>query len=200
MLKKHCFGGKGFLICMIFPIGTPAYYIYMVSKMNRKYPIMATPVKSRLRNAVIQLFEQPFREHVFCWDAWRLFQRLIIALFAVFLTNPLLRLGCIVLVTLFLLIVHLKVTPNKDHLVNFLETASLSSLCILVTVNLFRSFLYVYNVNNDDAISKFWRIYVVLESILHPLIFLLIYCIYKLVSVPTNKFIRKLTIRKTKYK
>lgn len=175
MLKKHRLSIKEFFLCVFIPLATLPYYL-KVRCLSRRVINNISEIDN-----LTNMFEEPFRLNAkkkpIFWDSWRLFQRFIIALFTTYFINPIQRLSLILPVMLVLLVVHLRVQPYKNKLVNWLETTSLVSLCFLVGVNLFRSFVYFYDLSLEYPINMVLSVFTVMEIVCNPPVFLIVYLV-----------------------
>ncbi|XP_057302307.1 uncharacterized protein LOC130636566 [Hydractinia symbiolongicarpus] len=190
MLKKHRLSIKEFFLCVFIPLATLPYYL-KVRCLSRRVINNISEIDN-----LTNMFEEPFRLNAkkkpIFWDSWRLFQRFIIAVFTTYFINPIQRLSLILPVMLVLLVVHLRVQPYKNKLVNWLETASLVSLCFLVGVNLFRSFVYFYGLSLEYHIDMVLSVFTVMEILCNPPVFLIVHLvIHKIKDFFLQKGIQK---------
>ncbi|XP_057291347.1 uncharacterized protein LOC130613985 [Hydractinia symbiolongicarpus] len=182
LLHTGCLSLGEFHQCFLIPFLTPFYY--KKSKI-RKTVYLEKNARDNVQ-ALVNLFENPFRQNkngnVIIWEVWRLSQRLLIAVFAVFFINPLERISYIAGIMLILQVIHIRVKPYKEKLVNLLETASLTCLCLLVTMNLLRAYLFVYNIPNQESMTTILRVFSILELIFSPVMMLCFFYAFNFVK------------------
>lgn len=182
LLRTNCLSLGEFHQCFLIPFLTPFYYI---KSKTRKTVYLEKNTKDNVQ-ALLNLFENPFRENkngnVIIWEVWRLSQRFLIVVFAVFFINPLERISYIAGIMLILQVIHIRVKPYKEKLVNWLETASLTCLCLLVTMNLLRAYLYVYSIPNQEPMTTILRVFSILELIFSPVMMLCFFYVFNFVK------------------
>lgn len=179
LLENHKITAIQFFCCVLFPPFTFAYFI-LEKFHQRRY----VPSDSVLRVYVSIMFQEPFRQYkngekCLFWDTWRLYERLVIAVFSTFFIDPIKRLCFILPVMLLLLVVHLRVKPYKSKFIDWMETTSLVSLCFLVGVNEFRAFLYMYSYDNQENITYTATILNIMEFLSTPVIGFMLFMVWK---------------------
>ena len=126
------------------------------------------------------MLEEPFRYHEnnrpLFWDTWKLYQRFVVVVFAIFFINPIERMCYLLPLMLLLLVVHLIVKPYKNEMVNWLETASLFGLCFLVGVNMLRAVVYVYAIPDEAPLDMILFIFNKMEFFCNPPVTLIFIC------------------------
>lgn len=180
LLENHKITTIRFFCCVLFPPLTFAYLI--LEKFHRRRYITSDTI---LKKYISNMFQEPFRlykdgKKCLFWDAWRLYERLTIAVFSIFFIDPLKRLCFTLPVMLLLLVVHLRVKPYKSKFINWMETASLVSLCFLVGVNQFRAFLYMYSYENQENIIFIATVLNVMEFLSTPVCGFFLFLVWKL--------------------
>lgn len=176
LLERNKITIKSFFFLLLLPI----FGLISNCLPKRKETKLTSSIISQY---ICRMFEEPFRSRVkhnektsvLFWDTWRLYQRLIIAAFAIFFIDPIQRLSFLLPIMLLLVVVHLRVKPYKHDLVNWLETASLVSLCFLTGSNLFRGFLYVYSMHEQENLLLALRVLNAMEFVCTPFVGFVIY-------------------------
>jgi len=137
------------------------------------------------KKEVLQLlkenFEQAYRKrknkpyYVF-WETWRLYQRLILACITTFAINPVNRICYVAPLILFFIGVYWVVRPYKKQYVvlHWMEVAGLLGITFTLINNMFRSFLYVFEIPDEEPIPTSLRVLYFLDTLASP-VFVLVY-------------------------
>ena len=160
MFDKRTINKPIFLLCLFFPWVTLAYMI-----KNSKSKSCYLEERVGLNSYLYDLFEAPFRstsaredgsvKTMYWWAAWRLYERLIIAVLVNVLIDPLFRMCVLAPVMVILLMLHYHLKPYKEHLtlLSWLDISSYAFLLFYVVDNLFRSFTYIYDIPIQNQIA-----------------------------------------------
>ena len=138
---------------------------------------------------VIDMFEEPYRivssnedgiaVTMYWWNAWRLYERLFIAMLVTFLIEPLLRMCVVAPVMVMLLMLHYHAKPYKESmtLLSWLDISSYACLSFYVVDNMFRSFAYIFDLPLGNPIDKALNVLSIFEAILTPLTVICIFIV-----------------------
>jgi len=110
------------------------------------------------------------------WETWRLYQRLILAFITTFAINPVNRICFLVPFILFFIGVYWVVKPYKKQYVvlQWMEVASLLGITFTLINNMFHSFLYVFEIPDEEPIPTSLRVLYFLDTLASP-VFVLAY-------------------------
>ncbi|XP_057295603.1 uncharacterized protein LOC130624054 [Hydractinia symbiolongicarpus] len=180
LFENHKITAMQFFYCVFMPPLTIRYWF--LGKCCRRQNVKSDTI---LNKYIRNMFQEPFRQYrndetCLFWDTWRLYQRLVIAVFATFFIDPMQRLCFILPIMLLLLVVHLRVKPYKSKFINWLETTSLVSLCFLVGANQFRAFLYMYSYKNQENIILISAVLNVMEFFSTPVTGFVLFLVWKM--------------------
>jgi len=172
-----------FVICLIFP---PLIIFFVIRDRRQEKHFFGN--LQGLQALLYDMFEEPYRvtsqeesctTTMYWWTAWRLYERLIIAMIVTFITQPLLRMGVVAPVIVCLLLLHYHARPYKENmtLLSWLDISSFACLTFYVVDNMFRSFSYTFDIPIENPIDIVTRLLEVCEIILTPFTILSIFII-----------------------
>ena len=164
---------RKFVMCLIFPFTS----IYLkitrgrIRCLNKKTGQAEKMVDIYLR----ENFEEAYRHrkgkkyYVF-WETWRLYQRLILAVVTTYSINPVERICYSAPIILFFIFVYWYVKPYKKHFVvlHWMEVASLLGITFTLVNNMFRSFLYVFEIPDEKPVPQSLSVLWALDTIASP--------------------------------
>jgi len=161
--------------CLIFP---PLVLLILVRNRHSKSSCLGELFG--LKALLYDMFEEPYRvtsqveggtKTMFWWTAWRLYERLAMAMIVTFLTQPLLRMCVVAPVIVCLLLFHYYAHPYKEHmtLLSWLDVSSFACLTFYVVESMFRAFLSTFDIPVKYPVNTAFDILGALEIILTPL-------------------------------
>ncbi|XP_066926182.1 uncharacterized protein [Clytia hemisphaerica] len=120
---------------------------------------------------LVEIFELPYKEKYFWWEAWRLMERFIVAGLSVFLTNPIYRILYITSAFALFSYLHRRVNPYKRTMFLLKRLDAVSWICLLLIslLNEMRAVAYIYNIPNVDSINHALKAADILEKVFSPL-------------------------------
>uniref|UniRef100_A0A7M5XCV0 Uncharacterized protein n=1 Tax=Clytia hemisphaerica TaxID=252671 RepID=A0A7M5XCV0_9CNID len=180
-----------YITILIFPILAFGLYFYHHGTRSRTLG----PCQEGLLGALSDIFEEPYRvtqtatedceieeETLYWWTAWRLYERLLIAVLVTFIIEPLFRMCVIAPVIAFLSILHYQIKPYKETmtLLSLLDISSYVFLTFYVVDNMFRSFAYTFDLPLQNPIDRGLKLLGVFEALLTPLT---VICLFVIASI-----------------
>ena len=129
---------------------------------------------------LVEMFELPYKENYFWWEAWRLMERFIIAGLSVFLTNPIYRILYITAIFAFFCHLHRRLNPYKRTMFILKRLDAFSWVCLffLSLLNGYRAVVYIYNIPRVDSIYYALKAADIFEQIFSPLWYFIIAFIF----------------------
>ena len=129
----------------------------------------------RADNRLVEIFQLPYKEKYFWWEAWRLMERFIIAGLSVFLTNPIYRILYITLAFAIFSHVHRRMDPYKRSIFLLKRLDAVTWVCLFVMslLNMMRAIAYIYDIH-VDSITYALKAANILEQIFSPLWYFII--------------------------
>ena len=93
-----------------------------------------------------EIFEEPYKDHFWWWEMWRMSEKLIVSALAVFIYDVLTRIYVITVVLLVLTYFHYQLKPYKREMVILHRLDMVSFICLFfqLSVSLIRAFVIVY--------------------------------------------------------
>ena len=147
ILKENKINTWIFMTCVTFPLLIIVNFMPMKdSNFNVKIKNIGEREMSINKN-LENIFEEPYRKNCFWWEAWTLYEQLILACIATFLIDPVNRLWCLKLALLLFLLFHnfakscklsMKILFNLDVLLYI-------CLCFNLVSNMIRAIVYIYS-------------------------------------------------------
>ena len=144
-------------------------------------------INSRLED----IFEKPYRKNYFWWEAWTLYERLIVACIATFFTDPVIRLYSLTPVFLLFLWFHNWAKPYKPSMKILLHLDILSYICLCFNLisNMIRAIVYIYSLPSSQyPIDKALDVTRYLEFLFSPLWPLTVYFIISFTMKKLKKY------------
>ena len=179
-----------FIVCLLFPP-----LAFLLTYFYRKTKSRLLEERHGLHLALYDVFEAPYRviethctgddgkqRTLYWWTAWRLYERLFIAMLVTFIIEPLFRMCVVAPVMAFLSILHYQIKPYKETmtLLSLLDISSYVFLTFYVVDNMFRSFAYTFDLPLQNPIDRGLTILGVFETLLTPLT---VICLFIVVSI-----------------
>ena len=189
MFDKGTIDKPIFMLCLFFP-----FLVLVFVNKDRKTKKRFLEERTGFHAILYDLFEGPFRsistsddeivKTMYWWTAWRLYERLLIAVLVTFLIEPLFRMCVLAPVVVVLLMLHYHLKPYKDHLslLSWLDISSYAFLLFYVVDNLFNSFIYIFDLPRQNPISKGFQVLNAFELILTPLTVIACFVVFMVVE------------------
>ena len=158
---------------LTFPALSIVLLLLLVFRNRKRRNIRLTQtVDSRLT----EIFEEPYEERFYWWEAWRLIERFIVSGITVFLSNPIYRVIYLIPVFVFFAYFHFRMNPYKKSMYILRRLDTVSWLCLFINLgtNSARAVAYLYNVPNAESVNHALRAATVLEQLFSPLWYLII--------------------------
>ena len=190
LLSKNKISVWIFMACVTFP---PLIIVIFIAV---KYSNFNVNIKSKgkhegsINESLENIFEEPYRKKYFWWEAWILYERLIVACIATFLIDPVIRLCSLTPVLMVFLWFHNWAKPYKPtmKILFHLDILSYLCLCFSLVSNMIRAIVYIYSLPlSQDPIDKALEMSLYLEYILSPLWPLILYVVVVFTIKKLNK-------------
>ena len=131
-----------------------------------------------------EIFEEPYKDHFWWWEMWRMSEKLIVSALAVFVYDVVTRIYAMAVVLLVLTYFHYQLKPYKKEMVILHRLDMVSFICLFfqLLVSLIRAFVVVYGSPVQDTFDFH------LENVLTPVWYLPLFLIARAVrqKVKTN--------------
>ena len=163
---------REFVISLIFPFAV-FYFMWKTTRITET--LESSDKEECVRILLDESFQEAYRDRkgkdykVF-WETWRLYQRLILAFVTTFAINPVERICFSAPIILFFIFVYWYVKPYKKHFVvlHWMEVASLLGITFTLVNNMFRSFLYVFEIPDEKPVPQSLSVLWALDTIASP--------------------------------
>ena len=172
-------------VCLIMPLLSIIFYLNSKCKNTHVFakPVHTGNVKRLLR----EMFEECYRknadksEECVFYESWRLYQRVIFAAVCIFSINPILRVVAMTPTIFAFAVFYNIVQPFKkeQYVLHWIEMVSVLGFAFALINNMFRSFLYVYDINNEEAIATSLKTLLLLDELFSPISVLCYFYIIK---------------------
>ena len=167
------------VVSLIFPWIVVYYWLTRRCCENNNWVKRSSQEESRNKNVRLMLhemFQEAYRkrknkdEFVF-WETWRLYQRLVLAAVTTYAINPVERICYIAPLILFFHFVYSFVKPYKKNFVvlHWMELIGLLGITFTLVNNMFRSFLYVFEIPNEKPVPQSLLILWILDTFASPI-------------------------------
>ena len=186
MFMKDKISFPKFILFLMVPFAVVVKYI-----LNRKV-ISVDPQRlgdeSEVKKVLSEIFSESYRhkaddsrEGTVFYETWRLYQRLLLAVFASFFINPIVRISLMIPVVILFTIYYFLSKPYKSemYLLHWMEVFSILGIFVCLFHNMFRGILYVYDINNDYPVTFLWQLFAVLNLMFSPIWMLILFFIVK---------------------
>ena len=176
---------KQLFVCLIMPLLSIIFYLN--SKCNNTY-VFAKPVHTgNVKRLLREMFEECYRknadesEECVFYESWRLYQRVIFAVVCVFSINPISRVVAMTPTIFAFAVFYNIVQPFKkeQYVLHWIEMVSVLGFAFALINNMFRSFLYVYDISNEDPIATTLKTLLLLDELFSPISVLCYFYIIK---------------------
>ena len=146
-----------FILCLVLPFAVVTNY-----RLNRNL-VSVDLQKSRntykVKEILREMLQEPYRlksddpngETVF-YETWRLYQRVLLAIVATFWIDPLKRITLMIPIVIIIDISYHVIKPYKTemYILHWIEVSSILGIFACVTHNMFRGFLHVYDIGDEN--------------------------------------------------
>ena len=115
------------------------------------------------------------------YETWRLYQRLLLAVIASFCINPIVRISLMIPIVILIIIYYFFSKPYKSemYILHWMEVFSIVGIFVCLFHNMFRGFLYVYDINYKYPVTLIWQVLAILDLIVSPIWMLILFFIVK---------------------
>ena len=115
------------------------------------------------------------------YETWRLYQRLLLAAIASFCINPIVRISLMIPTNILIAISYFVSKPYKSemYILHWMEVFSILGIFVSLFHNMFRSFLYVYDITYEYPVTFLWQVFAILDLTFSPIWMLILFFIVK---------------------
>ena len=184
MFMKDKISFKKFILCSIVPFAVVTNY-----RLNRSI-VSVDLQKSRntykVKEILSEIFQESYRlktdnpsgETVF-YETWRLYQRVLLAIAATFWIDPLKRITIMTPIVILIAISYHVIKPYKCemYVLHWMEIFSILGIFVSLVHNMFRGFLYVYDIGDEDPVKFVWQGFAVFDLVFSPVLVLIYFFI-----------------------
>ena len=144
--------------------------------------------ESEVKKVLREMFEEPYRlkrddsrKKTVFYETWRLYQRLLLAVIASFCINPIVRISLMIPIVILIIIYYFFSKPYKSemYILHWMEVFSIVGIFVCLFHNMFRGFLYVYDINYEYPVTLIWQVLAILDLIVSPIWMLILFFIVK---------------------
>ena len=197
MFDKGTIDKPIFMLCLFFP-----FLVLVFVNKDRKTRKRFLKERTGFHAILYDLFEGPFRsistsddeivKTMYWWTAWRLYERLLIAVLVTFLIEPLFRMCVIASLMVLLQMLHYHLKPYKEHLslLSWLDISSYAFLLFYVVDNLFNTFIYIFDIPIEIQMAKNLNLLEVFKIGMTPLTVILCFLVASIIKWVFSKFYR----------
>ena len=133
-------------------------------------------------------------------ETWRLYERILLATVATFWIAPLKRITVITPNVIVIAISYLVIKPYKPemYILHWIEVFSILGIFVSLVRNMFRGFLYVYDIGDEDPVKFVRQGFAVFDLVFSPICVLIYFFIIAPIynKVKQNNFLLWGTIRR----
>ena len=147
--------------------------------LRKKQQWRSESKKEEIQEQLYETFETPYKTNMFWWEAWRLYERLILSFLATYLIDPVIRMVILAPIITIYLIIHYYVNPYKNDVLTKLDLSSYFCLCLHAVINMFRSVVYIHSLPLQFPINIGVKITNIMEEMFTPLWILLVLLIFQ---------------------
>ena len=186
------------IISLMIPF---ALVVYHVLNRNVVLVVLQTPRNvSKVKNILKEMFEEPYRLKTNCsreesifYETWRLYQRVLLAFVATYCINPISRITFMTPIIILIAISYIAYRPYKPemNILHWMEVVSILGFFVCLVQNMFRGFLYMYDINYDYTITLVWEAFTIADLLFSPIWVLFWFLIIKPVYSKAENAIKK---------
>ena len=133
-------------------------------------------------------------------ETWRLYERILLATVATFWIAPLKRITLITPNVIVIAISYLVIKPYKPemYILHWIEVFSILGIFVSLVRNMFRGFLYVYDIGDEDPVKFVRQGFAAFDLVFSPICVLIYFFIIAPIynKVKQNNFLLWGTIRR----
>ena len=174
---------RKFVMCLIFPFTS----IYQKMATRRIRCLNKTgQAEKMVRVYLRENFEEAYRyregkEYYVFWETWRLYQRLFLAVVTTRAINPVERICYSAPIILFFIFVYWYVKPYKKQyrILHWMEVIGLLGITFTLVNNMFRSFLYVFEIPDEKPVPQSLYVLWIIDTIASPIFVLPFFLVLK---------------------
>ena len=186
----------------IFSLMVPfALVVYHIRNRNVVFVVLQKPRNvSKVQRILQEMFEESYRfkrndsrrESIF-YETWRLYQRVLLTFAATYFINPLVRITFITPIIILIAISYFAYRPYKPemYILHWMEIVSILGFFVCLAHNMFRGFLYVYDIKHEYHITLIWEAFKIADLLFSPIWVLLWFFILKPVYNKVKNVIKK---------
>ena len=187
-----------FIFCLMIPFALVVYHI-----LNRNVVSVVLQKSrnvSKLQRILQEMFEESYRhkrndsrrESVF-YETWRLYQRVLLTFVATYFINPMVRITFMTPIIILIAIFYFAYRPYKPemYILHWMEIVSILGFFVCLTHNMFRGFLYVYDIKHEDHVTLIWEAFTIADLLFSPVWVLFWFFIIKPVYSKVKNAIKK---------
>ena len=188
MFMKDKISFPKFILCLMAPFVLVAHCFlnrHVVSvNLQKRRSLSELEVKKILR----EIFEESYRiktedsrEETVFYETWRLYHRVLLAFVATFYINPIVRITFMTPTVILIAVSYFVIRPYKPemYVLRWMEAFSVLGYFVCLGQSMFRSFLYVYDINDEDSIKLVWQVFSILDLIFSPVLMLIYFFLIK---------------------
>ena len=186
------------VISLIIPF---ALVVYHILNRNVTFVALQTPRNvSKVKRILQEMFEESYRlkrncsrgESIF-YETWRLYQRVLLAFVATYCINPIARITFMAPIIILIALSYIAYRPYKPemYILHWMEVVSILGFSVCLIHNMFRAFLYVYDINNEYTITLVWEAFTIADVLFSPIWVLFWFFIIKPVYSKAKNTIKK---------
>ena len=186
------------IISLIIPF---ALVVYHILNRNATFVALQTPRNvSKVKRILQEMFEESYRlkrncsrgESIF-YETWRLYQRVLLAFVATYCINPIARITFMAPIIILIALSYIAYRPYKPemYILHWMEVVSILGFSVCLIHNMFRAFLYVYDINNEYTITLVWEAFTIADLLFSPIWVLFWFFIIKPVYSKAKNAIKK---------
>ncbi|XP_066925383.1 uncharacterized protein [Clytia hemisphaerica] len=176
LFMRHVISLRKFIFCLIFP---PIAFIWHFTRRNWQSKEPDTRENKQVCQYLKEMFEEAYRkregkEYYVFWETWRLYQRLILAFVTTLAINPVNRICYAAPIILFFIFVYWFIKPYKEQftILHWMEVIGLLGITFTLVNNMFRSFLYVFDIADQPPIPRSLMVLWYIDLVATPVIVL----------------------------
>ena len=186
----------------IFSLMVPfVLVLYRILNRNVVSVVLQKPRNvSKVQRILQEMFEESYRvkkndsrrESVF-YETWRLYQRVLLTIAATYFINPLVRITFMTPIITLNALFYFVYRPYKPemYILHLMELVSILGFFVCLTHNMFRGFLYVYDIKHEDHVTLIWEAFTIADQLYSPIWVLFWFFIIKPVYSKVKNAIKK---------
>ena len=165
-----------FIFSLMIPFVVVVYHI-----LNRKVVLVVLQIPRnvfKVKRILQEMFEEPCRlkrncsrEESIFYEAWRLYQRVLLAIVATFSINPLVRITFMTPIVILIAVSYSAYKPYKSemYILHWMEFVSIQGFFVCLTHNMFRGFLYVYDISHEYPVTLVREAFTIADLLFSPI-------------------------------